>query len=143
MAQCEMGTLCVQVRRRTVWAMRASGFNVHRAQGGPGVGNSASGFMVGPPLPRGYLTFGDIEGKLDVLRVECTKCDRKGRYHVHKLIERYGRNDNMMKWREMLDADCPKRDARMHDRSDLVCPEGLIARGSQAAVEWIGKFHRL
>ena len=64
MAQCEMGTLCVQVRRRTVWAMRASGFNVHRAQGGPGVGNSASGFMVWPPLPRGYLTFGDIEGKL-------------------------------------------------------------------------------
>jgi hypothetical protein len=24
--------------------------------------------------------FGDIEGKLDLLRVECTKCDRKGRY---------------------------------------------------------------
>src|SRR5262245_66518082 len=23
--------------------------------------------------------------ELDVLRVECTKCDRKGRYHVHKL----------------------------------------------------------
>jgi hypothetical protein len=40
-----------------------------------------------------------IEGKLDVLRVECTKCDRKGRYHVHKLIEKYGRWGNMMKWR--------------------------------------------
>jgi hypothetical protein len=40
-----------------------------------------------------------LEGKLDVLRVECTKCDRKGRYHVHKLIEKYGRNGNMMKWR--------------------------------------------
>jgi hypothetical protein len=33
-------------------------------------------------MARGYPTFGDIEGKLDVLRVECTKCDRKGRYHV-------------------------------------------------------------
>ena len=31
-------------------------------------------------MARGYLTFGDIEGKLDVLRVECTRCDRKGRY---------------------------------------------------------------
>jgi hypothetical protein len=41
------------------------------------------------------------------LRVECTKCDRKGRYHVHKLIEKYGRQGNMMKWREMLNADCP------------------------------------
>jgi hypothetical protein len=33
-------------------------------------------------MARTYLVFGDIEGKLDVLRVECTKCDRKGRYHV-------------------------------------------------------------
>ena len=27
-----------------------------------------------------YLILGDIEGKLDTLRVECTKCSRKGRY---------------------------------------------------------------
>jgi hypothetical protein len=47
-----------------------------------------------------------------VLRVECTKCDRKGRYHVHKLIEKYGRKGNLMKWREMLNPDCPKRDAQ-------------------------------
>jgi hypothetical protein len=32
-----------------------------------------------------------------VLRVECTKCDRKGRYSVAKLIEKYGRKGNMMK----------------------------------------------
>jgi hypothetical protein len=60
-----------------------------------------------------YLIFGDIEGKLDLLRVECTKCDRKGRYHVHKLIEKYGRMGNMMKWREMLNADCTY---------DVACP---------------------
>ena len=63
-------------------------------------------------MPRTYLIFGDIEGKLNVLRVECTKCDRKGLYLVRKLIEKYGRNGNMMKWREMLNADCPKRDAQ-------------------------------
>jgi hypothetical protein len=40
---------------------------------------------------RTYLTFGDIEGKLDVLLVECTRCQRKGRHHVAKLIEKYGR----------------------------------------------------
>ena len=67
--------------------------------------------------------FGDIEGKLDVLRVECTKCDRKGRYHVHKLIEKHGRKGNLMKWREMLNADCPKRDGRLNDRCDLVMPD--------------------
>ena len=53
-------------------------------------------------MPRSYLIFGDIEGKLDLLRVECTKCDRKGRYHVHRLIEKCGRKGNMMKWREMV-----------------------------------------
>ena len=36
---------------------------------------------------RTFLTFGDLEGKLDVLRVECTRCQRKGRYSVAKLIE--------------------------------------------------------
>ena len=34
-------------------------------------------------MARTYLVFGDIEGKLEVLRVECTRCDRKGRYSVH------------------------------------------------------------
>jgi hypothetical protein len=33
---------------------------------------------------RSYLIFADIEGKLDVLRVECTKCARKGRYSVSR-----------------------------------------------------------
>ena len=46
---------------------------------------------------RTYLTFGDIEGKLDVLHVECSKCPRKGRYSVARLIEKYGRRANMMK----------------------------------------------
>jgi len=59
-------------------------------------------------MPRTYLVFDDIDGKLDVLRVECTKCDRKGRYHVHKLIERYGRNGNMMKWRERCSRGRPQ-----------------------------------
>jgi hypothetical protein len=45
----------------------------------------------------GFLTFGDIDGKLNVLRVECTRCERKGRYSVAKLIEKYERNGNMMK----------------------------------------------
>jgi hypothetical protein len=60
-----------------------------------------------------------------VLRVECTKCDRKARYHVDKLIEKYGRSGNMMKWKEQLNGDCPKRDSRLYDRCDLVCPDLL------------------
>jgi hypothetical protein len=61
-------------------------------------------------MSRTYLVFADIEGKLDVLRVECARCQRKGRYSVRMLIDKYGRNANMMKWKEQLNGDCPKRD---------------------------------
>jgi hypothetical protein len=75
-------------------------------------------------VPRTYLVFGDIEGKLDTLRVECTKCPRKGRYHVHKLIEKYCRHGHMMKWKGQLNGDCPRRDAHnLHERYDLICPD--------------------
>ena len=65
---------------------------------GPAPAIRRRAFGLGP-MPRTYLVFGDIEGKLDVLRVECNRCDRKGRYSVAKLIEKHGRNGNMMKWR--------------------------------------------
>jgi hypothetical protein len=75
-------------------------------------------------MARSYLVFGDIEGKLDVLRVECTRCSRKGRYRVSQLIEKYGRDASMMKWKEQLNGDCSRRDApQLHERCDLICPE--------------------
>jgi hypothetical protein len=50
-------------------------------------------------MPRSYLVFGDIEG-IDVLRVECTKCDYRrcfetdlmlhGEVEATLLIGRYG-----------------------------------------------------
>jgi hypothetical protein len=47
------------------------------------------GFCVDAPSNAAHvLIFGDIEGKLDVLRVERNKCGRKGRYQVHKLTWR-------------------------------------------------------
>jgi hypothetical protein len=58
-----------------------------------------------------------------VLRVECTKCSRRGVYYVHRLIEKYGRKGNLMKWKEH-NGDCPKRDAHsMLERRDLICPD--------------------
>jgi hypothetical protein len=29
----------------------------------------------------------------------------------------------MMKWKEQLSGDCPKRDGRLHERCDLICPD--------------------
>jgi hypothetical protein len=73
-------------------------------------------------MPRTYFTFGDIEGKLDVLGVECTKCERKGRYSVANLIAKHGRRGNMSAWVRDLKGDCPRRDAHsLHDRCDRRC----------------------
>ena len=39
-------------------------------------------------------------------------------------IEKYGRKGNMMKWKEQLNGDCPKRDAHsVMERCDLICPD--------------------
>jgi hypothetical protein len=49
-------------------------------------------FWTGSANRRGQradLTFGDIGGKLQVLLIECTRCQRKGRYSVAKLIAQY------------------------------------------------------
>ena len=42
-------------------------------------------------MSRTFLTFGDIAGKLHILRIECTRCQRKGRHTVAKLVAQYGR----------------------------------------------------
>jgi hypothetical protein len=75
-------------------------------------------------MARIYLTFGDIEGKLDVLRIECTKCDRKGRYHVHKLIGKHGRKGNMSAWVSNPKGYRPRLDAHsLHERCDVLCSD--------------------
>ncbi len=73
---------------------------------------------------RTHLIFGDIEGKLDVLRVECTRCERKGRYNVATLIAKHGRKGNLTNWASDLKGDCPKRNVHaLHERCDIICPD--------------------
>ena len=60
-------------------------------------------------MARTYLAFGDIAGKLHILRIECTQCERKGRYSVAKLLAQYGRSGNMSKWVSDLRATARKR----------------------------------
>ena len=54
----------------------------------------------------GSLTPADLVGKLDVLRVACTKCDRVGRYPVAKLVERLGPDAKLTDWLTEITADC-------------------------------------
>jgi hypothetical protein len=73
-------------------------------------------------MPRGgALTLSDFDGKLDVLRVACRKCDRAGQYRVAKQIARHGPDANLVDWKDALTADCPKRAS---DRIALMDPCG-------------------
>jgi hypothetical protein len=75
-------------------------------------------------MARDYLAFRDIEGKLEWLNVECTKCPRKGRYSVANLIETYGRDGNMQTWRRSLTEGCARREAwHVYEGCDTVMPD--------------------
>ena len=76
-------------------------------------------------MPReGAIIFRDLVGKLDALNVECTKCPRWGRYHVYKLIERYGIDAKLFDWTDEIAADCPRKIAKnLNDLCGARCPD--------------------
>ena len=76
-------------------------------------------------MPRdGATTFGDIQGKLPVLRVNCGKCPREGRYIVQRLIRAHGVNAKVIDWLDVITAECPKKSAHsMNDQCGARCPD--------------------
>jgi hypothetical protein len=77
--------------------------------------------MMPPPIG---TTFANLLGKLTVLRVECSKCGRFGRYPLHRLMDRYTGNGTILEWLDALTADCPrKRSASISDQCHARCPE--------------------
>jgi hypothetical protein len=55
------------------------------------------------------ITFGNLQGKLDVLRVACRKCRRTRHYRVDNLIARCGADTKLPDWIVEVSADCPRR----------------------------------
>ena len=76
-------------------------------------------------MPRdGAIIFRDIAGKLAVLRVECDKCGRFGRYRVDRLIERYGIDAKLFDWSDEITANCPRKIAKnLYDACGARCPD--------------------
>jgi hypothetical protein len=59
-------------------------------------------------MPReGAIIFRDSVGRLDVLNVECAKCGLRDRYHLYRLIERYGIDAKLFDWSDEITADYP------------------------------------
>jgi hypothetical protein len=76
-------------------------------------------------MPRqGAIIFRDLVGKLDVLNVECAKCGRRGRYHLDRLIMRYGIDAKLFEWSDEIKADCPRKNAKnLYDRCGARCAD--------------------
>jgi len=49
-----------------------------------------------------------------VVRIDCTKCSRKGQYRLARLAHRYGSEIELMILLGHLAGDCKYRDARRH-----------------------------
>jgi hypothetical protein len=65
-------------------------------------------------MPRdGSLTPADLIGQLDVLRVECEKCGRSGRYRVDRLVQQLGRDG---KANRLAVPPCGRLSAQAQDR---------------------------
>lgn len=46
------------------------------------------------------------------------------RYRVATLLEQYGHEGSMIRWKEQLNSDCPNRGAaQLHRGCDLLCPD--------------------
>jgi hypothetical protein len=76
-------------------------------------------------MPRdGAITFGDLDGKLGSLRVECVICERCGQYWVSRLIEQRGLGGKVVDLLAEVSADCPKKRARnFSDQCGAQCPD--------------------
>jgi hypothetical protein len=76
-------------------------------------------------MPRdGAIIFDDLIGKLDVLRVECPKGGRSGRYRLADLITRYGRDEKLFTFTADLTANCTRKQGRNdNDPCGAICPD--------------------
>jgi hypothetical protein len=76
-------------------------------------------------MPRdSAIIFNDLIGKLDALRVACTKCGRAGCYRLDRLIEDGGRDAKIVDWLDEITTDCPKKSAcNWSDQCAARCPD--------------------
>ena len=77
-------------------------------------------------MRRGSVTLGDLADRLAMLDVACSRCARRGRLQLDRLIEQYG-DAELPELRLQLAGDCPKAAAiSVSEQCDIFFP-GLSA----------------
>lgn len=66
-----------------------------------------------------------LRGGLGILRVQCSRCERRGAYDVRRALARHGDVDLRQFEKAMgIGADCPKRTSRLDaERCSIHCPD--------------------
>lgn len=73
------------------------------------------------------VTLGEIAAHERMLNVACSRCGRRGRYRLDKLIARHGADAAVRAIVPELTADCPRRDsAALMERCDILFPNQLV-----------------
>ena len=67
---------------------------------------------------------GEIAARTSMLKVACSRCERRGRYRLDNLIARHGADAPMRVIVPELTADCPLRESpALMERCDILFPE--------------------
>ncbi len=60
-------------------------------------------------MPRQIHTLSDVARATAPLEIACSRCDRRGRYWVGRLVARFGGSSGIPHMLTALSADCPRR----------------------------------
>lgn len=73
-------------------------------------------------MTNGAVALGDVAAKASHIEVACSRCERKGRYQLARLVAAYGPEFPMTDLGAEL-ANCPRlRAAAQHERCDVYFP---------------------
>jgi hypothetical protein len=73
-------------------------------------------------MANGSITLGEVAARASHLDVACSRCERRGRYQLARLLEALGADFQMTNLGVEL-ADCPRRNAAIHnERCDVYFP---------------------
>jgi hypothetical protein len=73
---------------------------------------------------RGSTTLGELRGKLTMLEIACSKCDRRGLLRLDRLIAEHGARMGLPVLGQLLAADCPRSaSVGIHDRCGVNFPQ--------------------
>ena len=74
-------------------------------------------------MRRGSVTLGDLVDRLAMLDVACSRCARRGRLQLDRLIEQYG-DAELPELRLTLAGDCPRAAVvSIGDQCDIFFPQ--------------------